>query len=101
MASSILATQSTPAIIKKEETQQTSLQKALQEQNTQIDEPVTKANDLERVRDARLKKLDKPAEEKKEINQEELYRIALLSQSLADQQDDTEEIKALTMHCVD
>ena len=97
LASSILATQSTPAIIKKEETQQTSLQKALQEQNTQIDEPVTKANDLERVRDARLKKLDKPAEEKKEINQEELYRIALLSQSLADQQDDTEEIKALTI----
>ena len=87
LTSSILATQSTPAIIKKEDVQQTSLQKALQEQNTQIDEPVSKANDLERVRDARLKKLDK--------KEDESVRSALFSQILSDKQDDTEEIKAL------
>jgi len=116
LASSILATQATPTAIKKEVTEQSSLQKALQEQNTQIDEPVTKGNDLERVRSERMKKFEKPsvieetkiepvsnhsllgqivADRKKEIDNEKLYRIALLSQSLADQQDDTEEIQAL------
>jgi len=87
LASSILATQSTPANIKKEEIQQTSLQKALQEQNTQINEPVSKANDLERVRSERIKKFDK--------EEDELVRSALFSQILSDRQDDTEELSQI------
>ena len=91
LASSILATQASPAIIKKEEIQQSSLQKALGEQNTQTDEPVTRANDLERVRDARVKKLDK----KEEVKADESVRSGLFSQILSDKQNDTEEIKLL------
>ena len=64
LASSILATQATPKVKAEEVKQQSSLSKALQEQNT--DEPVTKVNDLERVRGERLKKFEKPAEVKKE-----------------------------------
>ena len=111
LASSILATQATPKVVAEEVKDQSSLRKALLEQNT--DEPATKVNDLERVRSERLKKFEKPAaaivepvsnysllgqivaDSKKEIPKENLYRIALLSQSLADQQDDTEEIQAL------
>ena len=99
LASSILATQATPTAIKKEETQQTSLQKALQEQITQTDEPVTKGNDLERVRSERMKKFEKPSvieETKKEIKSDEPVRHALLSQLLAEPQDDTEEINLLS-----
>ena len=51
LASSILATQATPKVIAEKVKQQSSLSKALQEQNT--DEPVTKVNDLERVRGER------------------------------------------------
>jgi len=95
LASSILATQLTPKVVAEEVKEQTSLRKALQEQNT--DESTPKVNDLERVRGERIKKFEKPVEVKKEMDKEELYRIALLSQSLADQQDDTEEIQALTI----
>ena len=90
LASSILATQATPKVIAEEVKQQSSLSKALQEQIT--DEPVTKVNDLERVRGERLKKFDKPVEVKKE----EPVRNALLNQLLSDQQDDTEEINLLS-----
>jgi hypothetical protein len=91
LASTILATQLTPKVVAEEAKEQTSLKKALQEQNT--DEPVTKKNDLERVRGERIKKFEKPVE----TIAEEPTRHALLSQSLADQQDDTEEIQALTI----
>ena len=57
LASSILATQSTPKVIAEEVKDQSTLRKALQEQNLQTDEPVTKGNDLERLRSARIKKL--------------------------------------------
>jgi len=93
LASSILATQLTPKVVAEEVKEQTSLRKALQEQNT--DEPTTKANDLERVRGERLKKFDKPVETVIEMKKEEPIRHALLSQLLSDQQDDTEEINFL------
>ena len=48
LASSILATQLTPKVVAEEVKEQTSLRKALQEQNT--DESTPKANELERVR---------------------------------------------------
>jgi len=67
----------------------------LEEQNTQVDEPVVKANDLERIRSERIKKLDRKEEVKVEIKKQEPIRNALLSQLLSDKQDDTEEIKLL------
>ena len=65
--------------------EQTSIKKALQEQNLQTDEPITSANDLERVRNARIKKVDVV----KEIKTEKPFRNALLEQVLSNQQDDT------------
>ena len=79
LASSILATQATPKVVAEEVKDQPSLRKALQEQNS--NDPIeTKTNDLERVRNKRVEKLDKQERE------------ALTSQFLSDQQDDTEEI---------
>jgi len=95
LASSILATQQNPNVLAKELREQTTLQKALEEQNTQVDEPVVKANDLERIRSERIKKLDRKEEVKVEIKKQEPIRNALLSQLLSDKQDDTEEIKLL------
>jgi hypothetical protein len=98
LASSILATQATPKVVAEEVKNESTLRKALQEQSLQTDEPVTKGNDLERVRSERIKKFEKPSiveETKKEIKSDEPTRHALLSQLLADQQNDTEEINSL------
>ncbi len=92
LASSILASQNTPKVIKEEAKEESAIKKALIDQNISTEEPETKANDLERVRSERLKKFEKP---KIEIIKEEPIRHALLSQILSDQQDDTEEINAL------
>ena len=91
LTSSILATQEKPKIMAEEIKEQTSIKKALQEQNLQTDEPITSANDLERVRNARIKKIDVV----KEIKTEKPFRNALLGQVLSNQQDDTEEIQVL------
>jgi len=100
LTSSILATQEKPKVVAEEVKEQTSLRKAIQEQNTQTEEPVSKANDIERVRKERVKKFDKPKDTITEntiaeMKKEEPIRHALLGQILSDQQDDTEEINAL------
>ena len=83
LTASILATQEKPKVVAEEKKEQSSLIKALQEQNS--NDPIeTKTNDLERVRSKRVEKLDKQERE------------ALTSQFLSDQQDDTEEIAQLT-----
>lgn len=83
LASTILATQDKPKVVAEEKKEQSSLQKALQEQNS--NDPVeTKGNDLERVRNKRVEKLEKQERE------------ALTSQVLSNQQDDTEEINLLS-----
>jgi hypothetical protein len=83
LASTILATQDKPKVAAEEKKEQTTLQKALQEQNS--NDPIeTKGNDLERVRNKRVEKLDKQERE------------ALTSQVLSNQQDDTEEINFLS-----
>ena len=83
LASTILATQDKPKVAAEEKKEQTTLQKALQEQNS--NDPIeTKENDLERVRNKRVEKLDKQERE------------ALTSQVLSNQQDDTEEINFLS-----
>lgn len=80
LASTILATQDKPKIAAEEKKEQTTLQKALQEQNS--NDPIeTKTNDLERVRNKKVDKQD---------------REALTSQVLSNQQDDTEEINFLS-----
>lgn len=99
LASSILATQSTPKVVAEEAKEQTTIRKALQDQHTQTDETVSKVNDLERVRGERIKRFDKPVETVEtvsEMKKEEPIRHALLGQLLAEPQDDTEEIQALT-----
>jgi hypothetical protein len=100
LTSSILATQEKPKVVAEEVKEQTSLRKAIQEQNTQTEEPVSKVNDIERVRKERVKKFDKPKDTITEntiaeMKKEEPIRHALLGQILSDQQDDTEEINAL------
>ena len=83
LASTILATQDKPQVVAEEKKEQSSLQKALQEQNS--NDPVeTKGNDLERVRNKRVEKVEKQERE------------ALTSQVLSNQQDDTEEINLLS-----
>lgn len=83
LASTILATQDKPKVVAEEKKEQSSLQKALQEQNS--NDPIeTKGNDLERVRNKRVEKLEKQERE------------ALTSQVLSNQQDDTEEINLLS-----
>jgi len=62
-------------------------------QNTQTGEPVSKANDLERVKTERITKLDTV----KEIKTEQPIRNALLGQLLSEQQDDTEELISLSI----
>ena len=80
LASTILATQDKPKVAAEEKKEQTTLQKALQEQNS--NDPIeTKENDLERVRNKRVEKQE---------------REALTSQVLSNQQDDTEEINFLS-----
>jgi len=92
LASSILASQNTPKVVKEEIKEESALKKALTEQSLQTEEPITKANDLERVRVERIKKVGKP---KIEILKDEPIRYALLSQMLSDQQDDTEELQQI------
>jgi hypothetical protein len=83
LASTILATQEKPKVVAEEKKEQSSLIKALQEQNS--NDPIeTKTNDLERVRNKRVEKLEKQERE------------ALTSQVLSNQQDDTEEINLLS-----
>jgi hypothetical protein len=83
LASTILATQERPKVVAEEKKEQSSLIKALQEQNS--NDPIeTKTNDLERVRNKRVEKLEKQERE------------ALTSQVLSNQQDDTEEINLLS-----
>lgn len=99
LASSILATQEKPKVVSEEVKEQTSLRKAIQEQNIDTEEP--KVNELERVRSERVKKFSKPKDDItentiKEMKKEEPIRHALLGQLLSDQQDDAEEISALT-----
>jgi hypothetical protein len=56
----LIAQQEKPKVLKEEFLEQSTIAKALSEQNTQTDETVVRANDLERVRAKRLEKLDKP-----------------------------------------
>lgn len=97
LVTSLLSSQNTPSVAREELNEQTSLRKAISEQNTQTDEAVVKTNDLERVRSARLKKFEEPTKENTqvEINSEEPVRKALFGQVLSNQQDDTEKINAL------
>lgn len=99
LTSSILATQDKPKVVSEEVKEQSTLRKALEEQNTNIEEP--KVNELERVRSERVKKFQKPKDDTtentiKEMKKEEPIRHALLGQLLSDLQDDTEEINALS-----
>jgi hypothetical protein len=91
LASSILASQNIPKVIKEEVKEESAIKKALIDQNLSTEEPEIKANDLERVREERRKKFEIP----KGIKKEEPIRHALFSQMLSDQQDDTEEIQQL------
>jgi hypothetical protein len=93
LTSSILASQNIPKVIKEEVKEESTIRKALIDQNlSTAEDPIEKTNDLERVRVERLKKFEKP---KVEIIQDEPIRNALLSQLLSEQGDDTEEINAL------
>ena len=101
LTSSILATQEKPKVVAEERKEQSSLIKALVEQNTTPTEPETQKNDLERVRAKRAEKFEvKPSEivvdVKKLMKTEEPIRHALLGQLIAEPQDDTEEIQRLT-----
>ena len=101
LTSSILATQEKPKVVAEERKEQSSLIKALVEQNTEPEKPETQKNDLERVRAKRVEKFEvKPSEAvvdvKKLMKSEEPIRHALLGQLLAEPQDDTEEIARLT-----
>jgi len=92
LTSSILATQEKPKVIKEEVKEESTIKKALIDQNLSTDEPISSANDLERVRNARVKKVDVV----KEVKKEKPFRSAILSQLLSEQGDDTEEIQALS-----
>ena len=60
LATSILASQEKPNIMAKEIKQETAIQKALVEPNTQTEEAIPKVNELEKVKKERIKKLDQP-----------------------------------------
>jgi hypothetical protein len=93
LASSILASQNIPSVKKEEVKEESTIRKALIDQNlSTAEDPIEKTNDLERVRVERLKKFEKP---KIEIIKDEPIRSALLGQLLSEQGDDTEEINAL------
>jgi len=108
LSSSILASQEKPSIMKKEIKEETALQKALIEQNTETAESKPIVNELERIRDVRVKKLEEP--ELKPLQRSELFfpsfkkinkesrdpvKKGLLGQLLDEKGDDTEEINAL------
>ena len=102
LATSILASQEKPNIMTKEIKQETAIQKALVEQNTQTEEAIPKVNELEKVKKERIKKLEqpivKPIEGAFKMNpyeENKSLRVSLLSQHLADVGDDTEEINNL------
>ena len=107
LASSILATQEKPDIVAREIKQETSLQKALIEQSTNIEEAKSKINELEKskketARAKRIEKLDKvmlrpmdDAFKMTSYENDQPIRRALFNQHLADQGDDTEEINNL------
>jgi len=88
LTSSILASQNIPRVIKEEVKEESALKKALIEQNlSTAEDPIEKSNDLERVRNARIKKVD--------VVKEEPIRSALLGQLITEQGDDTEEIQQI------
>ena len=68
LASSILASQNIPTVIKEEVKEESAIKKALIDQNLSTEEPETKTNDLERVRVERLKKFETPKVEIKLCN---------------------------------
>jgi hypothetical protein len=88
LASSILASQNIPKVIKEEVKEESTIKKALTEQNIETDDPISKINDLERV------KVERTRKPKIEVIKEPL-RSALLSQLISEQGDDTEEIQQL------
>lgn len=102
LATSILASQEKPNIMAKEIKQETAIQKALVEQNTQTEEAIPKVNELEKVKKERIKKLEQPIVKPIEgafkmtpYEENKSLRVSLLSQHLADVGDDTEEINSL------
>jgi hypothetical protein len=113
LASAILATQDKPKVVKEEVAEQSALKKALIDQVAKTEDPITKGNDLERVRSERIKKFEKaikddiilpiesipfnqPAPPVVRQQQQDIQnRSTLLSQLLSDKQDDTEEIQQL------
>ena len=109
LASSILATQEKPNVVAKEIKQETSLQKALIEQSTNIEEAKSKINELEKskketARAKRIEKLDKvmlrpmdDAFKMTSYDNDQPIRRVLFNQHLADQGDDTEEINNLML----
>ena len=89
LASSILATQDKPKVVKEDVKEESTIRKALIDQDLQTVDPITKKNDLERVKVERIRK------PKIEVIKEEPIRHALFSQMLSDQQDYTEEIEQI------
>jgi hypothetical protein len=89
LASSILASQNIPKVIKEEVKEESALRKALTEQNlSTAEDPIEKSNDLERV------KVERTRKPKIEVIKEPV-RSALLSQLITEEGDDTEEIQQL------
>jgi len=95
LASSILASQLTPNVVAQEKKEESTINRALQEQITNESDPERIKNDLERTK----KKVKIPTPVKPPIippsTETNSIRRALLSQRLDDQGDDTEEISAL------
>ena len=88
LASSILASQNIPKVLKEEDKQESTIRKALIDQDLPTADPITKTNDLERVKVERIRK------PKIEVIKEPV-RSALLSQLISEEGDDTEEIQQL------
>jgi len=105
LASSILASQSTPNIVSKEIKEESTIKRALIEQEKNVDDPERLINDLEKDK----KKVKIPVSVKppiippvipaiippSQISETNSIRRAILSQRLDEQGDDTEEISAL------
>lgn len=107
LASSILATQEKPKIVSNEIKQESAITRALVEQNTNTDDPENLVNDLEKTK----KKVIIPTPVKpptitpipvkppfitpSQTTETNSIRKALLSQSLNDQGNDTEEIQRI------
>ena len=88
-------TQENPNIVSREIKNDSAITQVLVEQNTNIDDPEKLVNDLERTRNKRVEKWDKPKESAAPIIGQAPVRHALLSQLLSNQGYDTEEILSL------